>query len=158
MPNGRVAAQPWNQNESSLRHVRLLDREAQALHLQLRFKVNPMRIGEFGKRAGVSTSTIRFYEACGLLPPADRLANGYRDYGDHALRVVCFIHRARSLGLTLREIATHLQSPEGDGRKAQWQARLEAKLAELDAHLEEVRARRAVIADTIEEVRGARSA
>ena len=116
-----------------------------------------MLIGELAKRAGVSTSKIRFYEARGLLPPAARLANGYRDYGDYALEVVRFIDRAQNLGFTLRDVAIHLRSPEGDGRKARLQARLEAKLAEMDFHMEQVRVRRATILDLIEEVRAARA-
>ena len=64
-----------------------------------------MRIGELARRAGVSTSKIRFYEARGVLPPGRRLASGYRDYGDDALRVVEFIGRAQGLGFALREIA-----------------------------------------------------
>ncbi len=115
-----------------------------------------MRIGELARRAGVSTATIRFYEARGLLPPAPRLSNGYRDYDDHALKVVQFIDRAQSLGFTLREVAAHLRAPEDDARKARLQARLEGKLAELDAHLDAVRVRRAVISGLIDEVRETR--
>ncbi len=115
-----------------------------------------MRIGELAKLAGVSTSKIRFYEARGLLPPAARLANGYRDHNAHALSVVKFIQRAQSLGFTLRDVARHLRSPEGDGRKARLQAQLEAKLAKLDAHIEEVRARRATISDLVGELRDGR--
>ena len=116
-----------------------------------------MRIGELAQRAGVRTSKIRFYEARGLLPAAARLANGYRDYGDYALQVVTFIGRARSLGFTLRDVATHLRSPKGDRRKARLQERLEAKLVELDAHMEQARARRATILQLITEVRRARA-
>ena len=116
-----------------------------------------MRIGELAKRAGVSTSKIRFYEARGLLPAAPRLPNGYRDYGDDTLHVVNVIDRAQSLGFTLRDLATHLRSPKGDGRKARLQERLEAKLAELDAHIEQARARRATILHLIAEVRRARA-
>ena len=116
-----------------------------------------MRIGKLARRAGVSTSKIRFYEARGLLPAATRMANGYRDYDDHALQVVRFIDRAQGLGFALREIATHLRSPEGDGRKARLQARLGEKLAELDAHMEAVKLRRAMISCLIDEVRDARA-
>jgi MerR family copper efflux transcriptional regulator len=112
-----------------------------------------MRIGELAKRAGVNTSKIRFYEAQGLLPPAARLPNGYRDYGDHDLTVVKFIDRAQNLGFTLRDVATHLSAPQGDARKARLEARLIEKLAELDALLEQVRARRAEILKLIDEVR-----
>jgi MerR family transcriptional regulator, copper efflux regulator len=116
-------------------------------------KGKPVRIGELAKRASVSTSKIRFYEANGLLPPAARLANGYREYGDYDLEVVRFITRAQTLGFTLRDVATHLASPQGDARKARLQARLEDKLGELDAHLEQVRVRRAEILTLIDEVR-----
>jgi MerR family copper efflux transcriptional regulator len=84
-----------------------------------------MRIGELAKRAGISTSKLRFYEARGILPPVARSENGYRDYNDHALEVVRFTTRAQSLGFTLRDVAAHLRSPEGNGRKARLQARLE---------------------------------
>lgn len=40
-----------------------------------------MRIGELGRRAGVSTRTLRYYEEQGLLEPT-RLPNGYRAYSD----------------------------------------------------------------------------
>lgn len=112
-----------------------------------------MRIGELARRANVNTSKIRFYEARGLLPPAARLPNGYRDYSDRDLDVVKFIDRAQNLGFTLKEVATHLSSPKGDARKARLEARLEEKLAELDVHLEQVRARRAEILRLIDEVR-----
>jgi MerR family transcriptional regulator, copper efflux regulator len=115
-----------------------------------------MRIGDLAKLTGVSTSTIRFYEAQGLLPAAARLANGYRDYDRRAVEVVKFITRAGSLGFGLREVAMHLRSPRGEERKARLQAQLEAKLSQLDAHMKEVRARREIIADLIEEVRKAR--
>ena len=94
-----------------------------------------MRIGVLARQAGVSTSKIRFYEAEGLLPPAPRLANGYRDYTGRALEVIRFIERAQGLGFTLGDVAAHLGSPEGDGRKVRILAQLESKLADLDGHL-----------------------
>ncbi len=117
-----------------------------------------MRIGELAKRASVSASRIRFYEAEGILPPASRLANGYRDYGEGDVTVAQFIERAQGLGFTLREVAKHLGSPQGDARKARLQVLLEKKLAEVDLHLEQARTRRAVILDLIDEVRSSRAA
>ena len=40
-----------------------------------------MRIGEAAAAAGMTTKTLRFYEAQGLLPPPVRKGNGYRSYG-----------------------------------------------------------------------------
>lgn len=61
-----------------------------------------MRIGELGRRAGVSTRTLRHYESLGLLP-ARRRANGYRDYDEHDLRVVAEIRALVELGFALEE-------------------------------------------------------
>ena len=116
-----------------------------------------MRIGELAKLAGVRTSKIRFYEARGLLPPATRLANGYRDFGNRALDVVTFIDRAQDLGFALSDVAAHLRSPKGNERKARVLTRLEAKLVELDLHIKQVLARRAMVADLIEELKSARA-
>lgn len=64
-----------------------------------------MKIGEIAKAAGVSTSRIRFYEREGIIPPADRGANGYREYPRDLITLLRFIEQAQSLGFTLREIA-----------------------------------------------------
>ena len=115
-----------------------------------------MRIGELAERTAISTSKIRFYEGRGLLPPAERLANGYRSYDERALLTVRFIDRAQRLGFTLTEVATHLHLPDSVDRKARLQGRLETKLAELDAHMQAIQERREMIVRLIEEVRGLR--
>jgi DNA-binding transcriptional MerR regulator len=63
-----------------------------------------MRIGELAAAAGTTTKTLRFYEESGLLPQAERAANGYRDYGPEALSRLDFIRRGRAAGLTLAQI------------------------------------------------------
>jgi MerR family copper efflux transcriptional regulator len=111
-------------------------------------------------RAFVSTKAscvTRSGAAQGLLPAQARLANGYRDYDRHAVEIVKFIDRARRLGFGLSEVAAHLRLPRGEQRKARLQAQLEAKLSELDAHMEQVRVRRAMISDLVEEVRKSRT-
>ncbi|MBA4491761.1 MerR family transcriptional regulator [Paracoccus sp. S1E-3] len=64
-----------------------------------------MKIGEIAKAAGVSTSRIRFYEREGIIPAADRSANGYRDYPAELVTLLRFIEQAQGLGFTLREIS-----------------------------------------------------
>lgn len=64
-----------------------------------------MKIGEIAAAAGVTTSRIRFYEREGIIPPADRSTNGYRDYPAGLVTLLSFIEQAQSLGFTLREIA-----------------------------------------------------
>ncbi|ALS63426.1 MerR family transcriptional regulator [Pandoraea norimbergensis] len=63
-----------------------------------------MKIGELAKVSGLAASKIRFYEAEGLLPDAQRQANGYRDYGDDALTRLDIIRRAQNAGFSLDEI------------------------------------------------------
>src|ERR1700761_8103199 len=92
-----------------------------------------MRIGILAQRAGVSASSIRFYERRGLLPRSSRRANGYRDYDEKAVEIILFINRARSLGFSLAEVAAHLSSPRDSGRKRRILAGLEKKLQEIDA-------------------------
>ncbi len=64
-----------------------------------------MKIGDIAKAAGVTTSRIRFYERQGIIAPADRGANGYRDYPQDLVAFLKFIEQAQGLGFTLREIA-----------------------------------------------------
>ena len=61
-----------------------------------------MRIGELARQAGVSTRTLRHYEALGLVT-ARRAANGYRDYGGAELRAVAEIRSLAGLGFSLEE-------------------------------------------------------
>ena len=58
-----------------------------------------MKVSEVAKRAGTSASAIRFYEKEGVLPPAPRRRNGYRDYGDADLARVRLLVALRRLGL-----------------------------------------------------------
>ncbi len=63
-----------------------------------------MKIGEIAKAAGVTTSRIRFYEKRGIIPPALRGDNGYRDYSPDVVGTLRYIEQAQNLGFTLREI------------------------------------------------------
>ena len=61
-------------------------------------------------------SSIRYYEATGLLPAPARTAAGYRVYNDDHLRRLNFIQRAKSLGFSsdqIRELL-HLSDPGED--------------------------------------------
>ena len=62
-----------------------------------------MKIGEVAQLAGLPAKTIRYYEDVGLLPPAIRQINGYRDFGEREVHVLRFLQRARSLGFSVAE-------------------------------------------------------
>jgi len=74
-----------------------------------------VRIGELAKRAGVAPSALRFYEAAGLIPAAERTPAGYRLYAPELLGRLAFIQRAQRLGLSLAEIKDLLGSRQADG-------------------------------------------
>jgi len=61
-------------------------------------------IGTLAREAGVAVDTVRYYERCGLLPPAQRRASGYREYTRADVQRIGFIRNAKSLGFTLDEI------------------------------------------------------
>jgi len=78
-------------------------------NFKVSFKVKPpwsitMKIGELARASGIAASRIRFYEASGLLEPARRQANGYREYGPEALTRLAIIDRAQRAGFALDEI------------------------------------------------------
>jgi MerR family copper efflux transcriptional regulator len=75
-----------------------------------------MTIGELATRAGVRTSTLRYYEDQGLLFPVGRTAAGYRLYEPAAERTLAFVQRARRLGFSLADIRVLLAGdPTGSG-------------------------------------------
>lgn len=67
-----------------------------------------MKIGELSQRTGLAPSTIRFYEAKGLLPAAQRQPNGYRDYPESSLAMLSIIANAQATGFSLEEIKSLL--------------------------------------------------
>ncbi len=98
-------------------------------------------IGRLAKAVGVNIQTLRYYERLKLVTPTARRPSGYRVYGDEAIRRLCFIKNAQSLGFTLREIAELLnlrvssKSQCGDVlQKAQ------AKLAQVEAKVQDLQA------------------
>ncbi len=73
-----------------------------------------VRIGELAKRAGVSTSALRYYEEVGILGPAERSQAGYRAYRPEAVGRLQFVQRAKALGLTLTEVRQLIVGPQAD--------------------------------------------
>ena len=68
-------------------------------------RMDGLRISQLADRAGVSTSTVRYYERIGLVPMPKRTSSGYRAYGPEAEARLLFITRGKRMGLSLEEIA-----------------------------------------------------
>ncbi|HZM29192.1 MAG TPA: MerR family transcriptional regulator [Acidimicrobiales bacterium] len=89
-----------------------------------------LTIGEVARRAGVATSTVRFYERQGLLT-ADARRSGQRRYRVETLRRLVFIGMLQDTGLSLEDIAGVLDAPH----VADWKAIARRRLALLDAEI-----------------------
>lgn len=81
--------------------------------------------------------TIRFYEEIGVVRPAARSANGYRQFSETDVRTLKFIHRARKLGFSVEDIQ-RLLSLWQDKKRASANVK---KLALAHAHEIEARIR-----------------
>ncbi len=63
-----------------------------------------LTIGSLASLAGTTANTLRYYEREGLIAPASKGVNGYRQYDPDAARRMSFIRRAQQCGFTLGEI------------------------------------------------------
>ena len=90
-----------------------------------------LTIGEVARRAGVATSTVRFYERRGLLR-ADARRSGQRRYRPVTLRRLVFIGMLQDAGLSLDDIAGVLTAERVD----EWKAIGRRRLAVLDEEIE----------------------
>lgn len=95
-----------------------------------------LTIGQLAEAAGVHLETVRYYERRGLLPEPPRSAAGYRLYDHEHVARLQLIGRAKSLGFTLREVATLLD--DSARRPEQVLAAVEAKLADLEVRRQEL--------------------
>lgn len=68
-----------------------------------------LTIGRLASLSGVSAKAIRYYESAGLLPPAQRSANGYRSYSRADLNRLILLRRLRLLGVSLEALKPLLE-------------------------------------------------
>lgn len=99
-----------------------------------------LTIGEVARRAGVATSTVRFYERRGLLDPDGR-QSGQRRYRVATMRRLVFIGMMQDAGLSLDEIAGVLDAADVDG----WKAIARRRLDLLDAEISRLQRARAYL-------------
>jgi MerR family redox-sensitive transcriptional activator SoxR len=91
-----------------------------------------LTIGEVARRAGVATSSIRYYESIGLLPVPDRL-HGQRRYDQEVLGKLAFVAVAQSAGFKLEEIKELMRGVDAaDGMGDQMRALSARKLGEVE--------------------------
>ena len=98
-----------------------------------------LTIGEVARRAGVPTSSIRYYERIGVLPEPSR-QGGQRRYDAEVLGRLGFIGVAQSAGFKLREIKELIHGVDADGLGEQMRALSSRRLGEVEALLERTKA------------------
>jgi MerR family copper efflux transcriptional regulator len=100
-----------------------------------------MNIGAAAAASGVNARMIRHYEAIGLLRPAERRPNDYRDYCEREVHELRFIRRARRLGFSMDEIGALLALWRDRQRPSREVRRIaEAHVSDLEARIAEMQA------------------
>lgn len=98
-----------------------------------------VKIGELARATGLSTKTIRFYEAEGLIADPPRTASGYRAYRDQDLGRLRFVLKAKRLGLSLGEIRGILQLHDRrEPTCVHVQSLLEEKVAQIERVIQDL--------------------
>ena len=114
-----------------------------------------MNIGAAAAATGVSAKMIRHYEAIGLLRPAARRDNAYRDYGDSDVHELRFVRRARKLGFSIEEIGELLALWRDEERPSRDVRRIaQSHLAELESRIAEMQAMAATLGKLVHACHG----
>jgi len=112
---------------------------------------NELLVAEVARACGVSTDTIRHYERKGVIPAAERGANGYRRYPRETIEAVGRARRALALGFTLDELARLFrQRAAGKPPCREVRALAAGKLEEVDVRIASLLALREELRGLIE--------
>ena len=113
-----------------------------------------MNISQLAKAVGVSTDTVRYYEKQGLISAPQRQANGYGRYTDTHVDLVRFVRGAQALGFSLAEIRVILpQVVQGTLGRTEIEQQLKAKMAQIDAHMAQLKTLKKELAATFSALR-----
>ncbi len=107
-------------------------------------------IGEVARRAGLSTSALRYYERVGLLPPPARVSKR-RIYDSKVIGRIRIILLALDAGFTVKETKTFLSGyPLSTTPAERWRALATKKLAELDAQMTRLAQMKSILNDSFQ--------
>lgn len=114
-----------------------------------------MNIGQAAAQSGVPAKTIRYYEEIGLIPKATRTAGNYRDYDGNDLQTLRFIHRARTLGFSVKDVGALLTLWRDKRRASAVVKRLaQGHIEEIDRRMDELSSMRQTLTHLIERCHG----
>jgi MerR family transcriptional regulator, redox-sensitive transcriptional activator SoxR len=107
-------------------------------------------IGEVARRAGLSTSALRYYEKAGLLPPPSRISKR-RIYDARVLGRIRVILLALDAGFTIKETKTFLSGFSTTTTPAErWRTLAAKKLTELQAQMTRLTQMQAILQDSFQ--------
>lgn len=113
-----------------------------------------MNIGDAAKATSLSPKTIRYYESISLVV-ADRLTNGYRDYGEAHIHKLRFVQRARGLGFSIEDCRALLSLYEDQNRASAEVKNIALKhLAAIDAKISELQGLQDTLSHLVEHCAG----
>jgi len=114
-----------------------------------------MNIGEAATASGVSSKTIRYYEAAGLIATAARSACGYRVYTQADMCTLRFIKLARELGFSIERIRRLLDLWQDKSRASRDVKRLALDhIAEISAKIAAMRTVRDAVQELADKCEG----
>lgn len=96
-----------------------------------------LSITALARQTGVSSKSLRYWEALGLLPKASRSRAGYRLFSSEAVAYVGFVKKSKVMGLTLKQMQQVLRLAR-DGRSpcAMVETWIDARIAELETEIQ----------------------
>lgn len=103
-------------------------------------KAPAMSIGQLAKQAGISRSTLLYYDSIGLLRPSGRSGANYRKYTADAVERLEKIRMYRQVGLGTGDIGRIMDSPRGGAKEI-----LEKRFFELGREIARMREQQSVI-------------
>jgi MerR family transcriptional regulator, copper efflux regulator len=114
-----------------------------------------MNIGETSRATGIPPKTIRYYDEIGLIRPAGRGPNRYRDYGEHEVHQLRFVARARAFGFSIEQ-CRELLALYLDHSRASSEVKgiALARIAEIDRMIGELKEMRVALATLAEHCHG----
>jgi DNA-binding transcriptional MerR regulator len=106
-----------------------------------------LTIKQVAAATGLSVHTLRYYERIGLIHPIDRADNTHRRYSHDDIGWIEFLMKLRATGMSIQDMRVYAQlQRQGDSTLPErvemlkaLQRKVEARILELDQHLDLIR-------------------
>jgi DNA-binding transcriptional MerR regulator len=118
-----------------------------------------LTIQQVAEATGLSVHTLRYYERIGLIHPIDRAGNTHRRYTTDDIGWIEFLMKLRATGMSIQDMQVYAQlQRQGDDTLPErldmlkaLQRQVEARIDELNGHLELIRYKVAYYGEIVEQ-------